>query len=121
MQQFTTSAKILTSHADTQGTQKLASKYGNRLEALNREDKYQLISAIGVHLWGMCENVSEVEEANGEAYDDTLDLVQDADIALTFEINGDVKQALILLQNEEPETLSQLLPVIAEYARDDNP
>ncbi len=62
----------------------------------------------------------EVQDLKGTAYEDTLDLVQDADIALTFEVNGDVKQCLILLQNESPETLSALLPAIAEYARDDD-
>lgn len=120
MTQFSSSAKILTSHADTQGTQKLAASFGSRLENLNQEDKYQLISAVGVHLWGMCESATEVQELKGTSYDDTLDLVQDADIALTFEVNEDVKQALILLQNDTAETLAALLPAIAEYARDDD-
>ena len=124
MPQFTSSAKTLTYYADTNAVQRLGEVFGNRLEKLTQEEKYQLCTAIALMLWGCCDS--------GPDEDDDLDfsdLVLEEDEAdacrvvndqLVPEVTAHVMTALVILQNEPPEILAQLLPAVAEYARDDD-
>ena len=126
MAQFTSSAKTLLFYVETKAIKRLGEVFGHKLEKLTQEEKYQLVTAIALMLWGCCDS------GIGEGSDDDLDfsdLVLEDDEAdacrvvndqLVPEVTGNVMAALIILQNEEPEILAQLLPAVAEYARDDD-
>ena len=126
MSQFKSSAKTLTYYVETKATTRLGEVFGNRLEKLTQEEKYQLCTAIALLLWGCCDS------GIGEGSDEDLDfsdlmtdesepgLVRVTDDQLVPAITDQVRAALVLLQNEPPEILAQLLPAIAEYARDDD-
>ena len=126
MAQFTSSAKTLLFYVETKAIKRLGDVFGHKLDRLIQEEKYQLVTAIALMLWGCCDS------GIGEGSDDDLDfsdLVLEGDEAdacrvvndqLVPEVTGNVRAALVLLQNEEPEILAQLLPAIAEYARDDD-
>ena len=119
MSQFKSSAKILTYYVETKATTRLGEVFGNRLEKLTQEEKYQLCTAIALMLWGCCDS------GIGEGHDDNdiesgIDLITTQDVYLVPEVTAHVMTALVILQNEEPEILAQLLPAIAEYARDDD-
>ena len=126
MPQFTSSAKTLTYYVETKAITRLGEVFGNRLEKLTQEEKYQLCTAIALLLWGCCDS------GIGEGSDEDLDfsdlmtdesepgLVRVTDDQLVPAITDQVREALVLLQNEEPEILAQLLPPVAEYARDDD-
>ena len=123
MTQFTSSAKTITYYIETASTRKLEQMYGSRLERLSQEEKYQLCTAIAIMLWGCVEPTKEVDpddefsdlfEAESEP-----DLINSVEELVTPNVTGNVKACLILLQHEPPEVLAQLLPAIAEYARDD--
>jgi len=124
MTQFTSSAKTLTYYVETKATTRLGEVFGNRLEKLTQEEKYQLCTAIALLLWGCCD--TEFDEDDGLDFSALMDdeaepgLVRVTDDQLVPAITGNVREALILLQNEEPEILAQLLPAVAEYARDDD-
>ena len=124
MTQFTSSAKTLTYYVETKATTRLGEVFGNRLEKLTQEEKYQLCTAIALLLWGCCD--TEFDEDDGLDFSGLMDdeaepgLVRVTDDQLVPAITGNVREALILLQNEEPEILAQLLPAVAEYARDDD-
>ena len=111
MAQFTSSAKTLTYYADTNGIQRLGQAFGNRLEKLTQEEKYQLCTVIGAHLWTACGPGNE---------DDDDDLLQTGIDVFSGGVFSKVKDSLVILQHEDPEILAQLLPAIAEYARDDD-
>ena len=126
MAQFTSSAKTLLFYVETKAVKRLGEVFGDKLQKLTQEEKYQFCTAIALMLWGCCDS------GIGEGSDDDLDfsdLVLEGDEAdacrvvddqLAPAITGNVRAALILLQNEEPEILAQLLPAVAEYARDDD-
>ena len=128
MTNFTTSAKVLSYYVETPGIRKLGEVFGDKLEKLSQEEKYQLCTAIALMLWGCCD--SGIGEGSDEYEDlefsDLMtdesepDLVRATDDQLIPAITGNVRAALILLQHEEPEILAQLLPAVAEYARDDD-
>ena len=126
MPQFTTSAKTLTYYVETKAVKHLGEVFGHKLDKLSQEEKYQLVTAIALMLWGCCD--SGIGEGSDEDLDFS-DLVLEGDEAdacrvvndqLVPEVTGNVRAALVLLQNEEPEILAQLLPAVAEYARDDD-
>ena len=128
MPQFTSSAKTITYYVETKAVTRLGEVFGNRLEKLNQEEKYQLCTAIALMLWGCCDSGvgKYVEDDESLDFSDLMcdelepDLVSSADIQLVPAITGNVRMALVLLQNELPKILAQLLPAIAEYARDDD-
>jgi hypothetical protein len=122
MAQFTTSAKTLTYYAQSKGIEKLGEAFGSRLERLSQEEKYQLCTCIGLMLWGCCDSgIGEGEDVFAELHTESEpDLIGSQDAYLVPEVSNNALYALILLQNEEPEVLAQLLPAIAEYARDDD-
>ena len=117
-----TSAKTLTYYIETPGICKLARACGDKLQRLTQEELYQLCTAIALMLWGCVEPTAEVDpddefadlfEAESEP-----DLINSVEELVTPDVTGNVKACLILLQNEDPETLAALLPAVAEYARD---
>jgi hypothetical protein len=128
MTQFTSSAKPLTYYVETKSILSLCAKFGYKLTGLTQEDKYQLCTAISLFLWGVCE--SGIGEAADNPNDDEIDLIEAGDgeidlieasaAQLNPALHENVTAAMVLLQYDAPEILSQLLPVIAEYARDDD-
>lgn len=130
MPQFTSSAKTLTYYVETKAVLKLGHAFGHKLERLTQEEKYQLCTVIALMLWGCCDSgIGEVDEVPyqlqpSDDYLDELDsepdLVSASQNQLVPQATPHVMTALIILQNEEPEILAQLLPAIAEYARDDD-
>ena len=126
MPQFASSAKTLLFYVETKAIKRLGEVFGHKLEKLSQEEKYQLCTAIALMLWGCCDS------GIGEGSDDDLDfsdLVLEDDEAdacrvvddqLAPAITENVRAALVILQNEPPEILAQLLPAVAEYARDDD-
>ena len=121
-------AKTITYYVETKAVTRLGEVFGNRLEKLKQEEKYQLCTAIALMLWGCCDSVigEYVEDDESLDFSDLMgdelepDLVSSADIQLVPAITGNVRMALVLLQNESPKILAQLLPAVAEYARDDD-
>ena len=127
MPQLTTSAKTLLFYVETKAVKRLGEVFGDKLQKLAQEEKYQLCTAIALMLWGCCDSgigEGRVSDADfGEFMVDpnpTPDLISASDDQLGPEMTGNVRAALVLLQNEEPEILAQLLPAVAEYARDDD-
>ena len=118
MKPFTSSTKILLSFAETELTKKLVSACGDRLSELTQMEKYQLSAAITVYLWGLAE---DIEQSNDEGYDDGTDdtLLDIAQIALSFEVTGNVKAALFILKDEDPNNLAAMLSAVNEYAKED--
>lgn len=126
-QVFSSSAKCLSHYCDVPAVQKLMAMFGNRLEGLSQEEKYQLCTAIGLHLWGSVEPVELDADApfNDLEFADLFeegepDLITTQNDQLVPEVSANVMSALVILQNETPDSLSFLLPAIAEYARDDH-
>ena len=130
MPQFKTSAKTLTYYVETKAVKRLGEVFGDKLEKLSQEEKYQLCTAIALMLWGCCDSgigegqVDDDEDIDFGALMDEVesepDLIRATDDQLIPDITGNVRAALILLQHEDPEILAQLLPAVAEYARDDD-
>ena len=130
MANFTTSAKVLTHYVDTKAIQKLTQSFGAKLSGLTQEEKYQLCTAIALMLWGCCDSgIGEGQVDNAAADDEFADLMNiesEADLITTQndflvpEVTAHVMTALVILQHEDPEILAQLLPAVAEYARDDD-
>ena len=124
MPQFTSTAKTLLFYVETKAVKRFGEVFGDKLEKLSQEEKYQLVTAIALMLWGCCD--SGLDEDDDLDFSDLLleedksDACRVVDDQLVPEVTGNVRTALILLQNEEPEILAQLLPAIAEYARDDD-
>jgi hypothetical protein len=126
-QVFSTSAKCVSYYLDTKATQRLMTQFGSHLQGLTQEEKYQLVTAIGLHLWGSVEPVELDADApfNDLEFADLFeesepDLITTQNDQLVPEVTANVMSALVILQNESPESLSFLLPAICEYARDDN-
>ena len=101
--------------------------FGADLNTLTQEEKYQLCTAIALMLWGCCiSGFNDDDEDEDLDFSDLManesepDLINAVDEQLVPAITGNVRAALILLQNEEPETLAELLTVAAECARDDD-
>lgn len=132
MAQFTTSAKTLTYYVETKAIHKLGEAFGHKLDRLSQEEKYQLCTTIALMLWGCCESgigegpVTEDSQSfdNVDLFDfgdeSEPDLITAQNDQLVPEVTAHVMTALVILQNEPPEILAQLLPAIAEYARDDD-
>ena len=124
MAQFASSAKTLTYYVETKAITRLGEVFGNRLEKLTQEEKYQLCTAIALMLWGCCD--SGPDEDDGLDFSDLVLEEDEADACrvvndqLVPEVTAHVMTALVILQNEPPEILAQLLPAVAEYARDDD-
>ena len=118
MKPFASSTKPLLSFAETELTKKLVSACGDRLSELTQMEKYQLSAAITVYLWGLAE---DIEQSNDEGYDDGTDdtLLDIAQIALSFEVTGNVKAALFILKDEDPNNLAAMLSAVNEYAKED--
>ena len=119
MTQFTSSAKTLTYYVETKAINTLGEAFGHKLDRLTQEEKYQLCTAIALMLWGCCDS------GIGEGHDDNdiesgIDLITTQDVYLVPEVTAHVMTALVILQHEAPEILAQLLPAVAEYARDDD-
>jgi len=108
MPQFTSSAKTLTHYADTIAVRELCERFGGRLEGLSQHEKYRLCAGISLEL---------IDLSNPEV-EDRGEKVGDRSYA-TFGPDA-VSQSRKIIDNEEPEILAQLLPAIAEYARDDD-
>ena len=134
MAQFTSSAKTLTYYVDNDTIHRLCQSFGNRLEKLTQEEKYQLCTAIALMLWGCCDSgdgqVDDVPYQRRPLVDDEFadlmdiesepDLITTQNDQLVPEVTAHVMTALVILQNLAPEILAQLLPAVAEYARDDD-
>ena len=124
MTQFTSSAKTLTYYAPTEGPTRLGEVFGNRLEKLTQEEKYQLCTAIALMLWGCCESMPDEDDdldfSGLVLEEDEADACRVVNDQLVPEVTAHVMTALVILQNEPPEILAQLLPAVAEYARDDD-
>jgi len=105
MPQFTSSAKTLTHYADTIAVRELCERFGGRLEGLSQHEKYRLCAGISLELTDLFYAEEDDDDDDGE----------DA----TFGPDA-VSQSRKIIDNEEPEILAQLLPAIAEYARDDD-
>ena len=118
MTYLSSSTKPLLSFAETELTKKLVSACGDRLSELSQMEKYQLSAAITVYLWGLAE---DIEQSNDEGYDDGTDdtLLDIAQIALSFEVTGNVKAALFILKDEDPNNLAAMLSAVNEYAKED--
>jgi hypothetical protein len=118
MANFTTSAKVLTYYADSKAVQKLVSACGDRLAELTQMEKYQLSAAITIHLWGCAE---DIEQPNDEGYGDGADddLLTTAQTYLPFGVTGNVKAALFILKDEDPNNLACILSAVNEYAKED--
>ena len=109
MAQFASSAKTLTYYADTMAVRQLCERFGGRLERLSQHEKYRLCVGISLEL---------MELSNPEDEDDDG---EDADYISHATFGPDaVNQSRKIIDNEEPAILAQLLPAIAEYARDDD-
>ena len=129
MTQFTSSAKTLTYYVDNDTIHRLCKSFGNRLEGLTQEEKYQLCTAIALMLWGCCDSGDgQVDEIpyqlqpldDLDELDSEPDLITTQNDQLVPEVTAHVMAALVILQNLAPEILAQLLPAVAEYARDDD-
>jgi hypothetical protein len=99
-------------------------QFGSHLQGLTQQEKYELITAIGLHLWGSVEPVELDDEFN--ELDDLFeeepepDLIMGVTSNVVPQISANTMSALVILQYESPESLSFLLPAICEYARDDD-
>ena len=128
---FTTSAKPITSYVETKAIRTLGEVFGDKLSKLSQEEKFQLATAIALTLWGCCD--SGIGEGQGDDDEDDLDfgelmdevesepdLISVSENQLVPAVTENVIGALKILRFEDPEILAQLLPPIAEYARDDD-
>ena len=124
MTQFTSSAKTLNYYVETKAITRLGEVFGNRLEKLTQEEKYQFCTAIALMLWGCCDSVPDEDDdldfSDLVLEEDEADACRVVNDQLVPEVTGNVMTALVILQNEPPEILAQLLPAVAEYARDDD-
>ena len=124
MTQFTSSAKTLLFYVETKAVKRLGEVFGNRLEKLTQEEKYQFCTAIALMLWGCCDSVPDEDDdldfSDLVLEEDEADACRVVNDQLVPEVTGNVMTALVILQNEPPEILAQLLPAVAEYARDDD-
>ena len=118
MKPFTSSTKILLSFAETELTKKLVSACGDRLSELTQMEKYQLSTTISLYLWGLAE---DIENPNDEGYSDGEDdtVLDIAQKYLPFGVSGNVKAALFILKNEDPDNLAAILSAVNEYAKED--
>jgi hypothetical protein len=132
MAHFTTSAKTLTYYVETRAIQTLTQTFGDKLTGLTQEEKYQLCTATALMLWGCCDSgIGEGDDPDDEGteidFADLMDqvesepdLISASENQLVPEVTPNVRTAMVILQYEDPEILAQLLPAIAEYARDDD-
>ena len=109
---FSSATKPLTYYIDTPGTHVLTLLFGLRLPGLSKREKFQLCGVIAEYLAVMVEDPS-----NGEGDEDWTLL--DHESHNQNDIANNVYSALKILVKEDCESLAALLPVIAEYARDD--
>jgi hypothetical protein len=129
MLQLTTTSKPLTYYVETKAVRTLTQTFGDKLAKLSQEEKYQLCTAIALMLWGCCDSgIGEGQGADddldfGELMDEVEaepDLISVSENQLVPAVTANVMTALTILRFEDPEILAQLLPPIAEYARDDD-
>ena len=118
MTYFSSSTKPLLSFAETELTKKLVSACGDRLSELSQSEKYQLSTTISLYLWGLAE---DIENPNDEGYPDGEDdtVMDIAQKYLPFGVSGNVKAALFILKNEDPNNLAAMLSAVNEYAKED--
>ena len=107
MPQFTSSAKSLTSYVQTPAVNTLVESFGNRLQGLSKYEKYQVCADLSRALEWHANPDNERSDKTGYFSD------------CTFYKNNNSK-VIEILQKESAEVLAQLLPAIAEYARDDD-
>ena len=111
MTQFTSSAKPIQYYISAQSNaiDALAAAVGDRLERLTQCERYQLLAVVSLFVW----NLAETED--GENI--TVSLVSCYEVDCPYTVTGNVKICLKLLNGESPDTLSDVLPSIAEYAK----
>jgi hypothetical protein len=110
MAQFTTSAKPILSHCETTLIRKFALAVGDRCERLTQSERYQLATCIATYCWAFTElEEDEDPETLMEVYHSTVSL----------EVTGNVQACLILLEHEDADNLSAILPAISEYAQNE--
>ena len=107
------SSKSILYHIQTPGTVELEEKLGFRLEKLSRREKYELIEFISGYLFHMVEG--EGDDALPEGAWNILDYQKQYRPGY----KSNILVALYLLKDEKVQTFCDLLPAIAEYARDD--
>ena len=107
MPQFTSSAKILTSYVQTPAVDTLVESFGNRLQGLSKYEKYQVCADLSRALEWHANPDNEGSDKTGYF----------SDFQYIVSSQG---QAIDILRHESPEILAQLLPAIADYARDDD-
>ena len=107
MPQFTSSAKTLTSYIQTEAVDTLVESFGSRLQGLSKHEKYQVCADIARALEWYLSSDNPSGDKTGYF----------SDCRFSMSNQG---QAIDILQNEPVEILAQLLPAIAEYARDDD-
>jgi hypothetical protein len=119
MKPFSSSTKPLLSFAETELLKKLVSACGDRLTELSQSEKYQLSTVISLYLWGLAE---DIEQPNPEGYKDGADddVLTIAQKYLPFTVSGDVKAALFILKDEDPDNLATILSAVNEYAKEDD-
>lgn len=116
MKPFTSSTKPLLSFCETDGLKKLVAAAGDRLTGLSKTEKYQLSTVLSLILWTVAEDLESVVI---EVPENWQPLSFEA-IAANLKVSGNVKLCLLYLTDESPDTLAAILPVINEYAREDD-
>lgn len=111
MTQFTSSAKPIQYYISAQSNaiDALADATGDRLQKLTQSERYQLLSCVGLFLW----NLAETEEWENVK----VSLVSCYEVDCPYTVTENIKICLKLLNGESPDTLSDALPAIAEYAK----
>lgn len=116
----------VTASSTFNGIRRFYEIFGADIGTLSQEEKYQLCTAISLMLWGCCDSGPHDAEDEDLDFSDLMtneaepDIVDSVDEQLIPAITGNVRAALISLQNEEPEALAELLVVVAECARNDD-
>ncbi len=119
---FRTSHKPLSYYCDTPETQSLMAEFGSHLQQLTQEEKYQVISAIGLFLWRLSadqEAPAEDDDFGIEEEEPMIDVNFDNN-CFNLTLNDATYKAVRMLYHSEPEALAAMLPAIAFYAAEDS-
>ena len=115
---FRTSHKPLSYYCDTPETQALMGKFGSHLQALNQEQKYQLITAISTWLWHLtCLAEGDLAPLEFDPDDYTIEYIFGESSYLC--LDETVKASLAVLDDSEPDALAAMLAAIVLYAAED--